>query len=220
MPQMQLVLDFLKQLKQNNHREWFNEHKADYEAAKLNFETFIEDVIMNFSPVEDLMGLEPKECTFRIYKDVRFSRDKSPYKVNFACVFGRGGRKHAHFPYYLHVQPGGESFIAGGVYMPEAPQLKRIRQAIDDDPRPLKSVLADKRFTKVFGEMGGEKLKTTPKGYPADHPDLALLQHKQFIASHNYTDAEVASPKFVKLFIDHCAAMKPFLTYWRTTIAR
>ncbi len=214
MPQLKIVLDFLAQLRQNNDREWFAEHKADYETAKLNFEAFVEDVIMNFSPVEDLLGLSPKDCTFRIYKDVRFSRDKSPYKTNFACVFGRGGRKKAHFPYYLHIQPG-ESFTGGGVYMPDAAQIKRIRQTIDEDPRALKAILAEKRFKKAFGEMDGEKLKTAPKGYPVDHPDLALLQHKQFLASHSFTDAEVAAPKFMKQFIDHCATLKPFLEYWR-----
>ena len=214
MPQMQLVLDFLSKLRQNNNREWFNEHKTDYDAAKLHFETFIEDVIMNFAPVEDLFGLEPKDCTFRIYKDVRFSKDKSPYKINFACVFGRGGRKHAHFPFYLHIQPG-DSFMGGGVYMPEPAQIKLIRQTIDEDPRALKGILADKRFKKTFGEMSGEKLKTTPKGYAVDHPDLALLQHKQFLITRNFTDAEVASPKFVKQFIDTCAAGKPFMDYWR-----
>ncbi len=217
MPQMQVVLDFLSQLRDNNNREWFAEHKTDYEAAKLHFETFIEDVIMNFAPVEDLLGLSPNDCTFRIYKDVRFSKDKSPYKINFACVFGRGGRKHAHFPYFLHIQPG-HSFMGGGVYMPDPTQLKRIRQTIDEDPRALKTILTDKRFQKAFGDMGGEKLKTAPKGYPADHPDLMLLQHKQFLASRNFTDAEVSSPKFVKQFIGQCIALKSFLEYWRHLI--
>jgi uncharacterized protein (TIGR02453 family) len=212
MPQLQVTFNFLRQLAQNNNKAWFDAHRADYAAAKLQFEALLEDLIMNFGPVEDLLGMSPKDFTFRINRDVRFSNDKSPYKTNMAASLGRGGKKSRHLSYYLHVQPG-ESFIGGGIYMPEGDQLKVIRKQIDEDPREFKKIIANKDFVKYFGGLSGDKLKTAPKGYAPDHPEIELLRHKQFLAVHPLKESDVTSTKFVPHMVSVCKAMKPFNEY-------
>jgi uncharacterized protein (TIGR02453 family) len=213
MPQLHLVLDFLRQLKVHNDKTWFEAHRADYELARTHFEAFVEDVIMNFSPIEDVRGLSPKDCTFRIYRDVRFSNDKSPYKTNMAAVVGRGGRKSTRLPYYIHIDPEG-SFLGGGVYMPTPEQLKRIRHQIDDDARELKKITGNKDFVKQFGGLTGERVKTAPKGYAADHPDIDLLRYKQFLAAHNLSEDDVLSPRLVSHVITVFKTLKPFNEYF------
>jgi uncharacterized protein (TIGR02453 family) len=212
MPHLQVTFNFLRQLAQNNNKAWFDAHRADYAAAKLQFEALLEDLIMNFGPVEDLLGMSPKDFTFRINRDVRFSNDKSPYKTNMAASLGRGGKKSHRLSYYLHLQPG-ESFIGGGIYMPEGDQLKLIRKQIDEDPRELKKIITNKDFVKYFGGLNGEKLKTAPKGYPPDHAEIALLKHKQFLAIHRLKESDVTSAKFVPHMVSVCRAMKPFNEY-------
>ena len=212
MPQLQVTFNFLRQLAQNNNKAWFDAHRADYAAAKLQFEALLEDLVMNFGPVEDLLGMLPKDMTFRINRDVRFSNDKSPYKTNMAAALGRGGKKSRRISYYLHVQPG-ESFIGGGIYMPEGDQLKLIRKQIDEDPREFKKIIGNKDFVKYFGGLSGDQLKAAPKGYPPDHPEIELLKHKQFLALHRLKESDVTSAKFVLHMVSVCKAMKPFNEY-------
>ena len=212
MPQLKITLGFLRQLAQNNNRDWFTAHRADYDAAKLQFEALLEDFIMSFSPVENLMGMSPKDFMFRINRDVRFSSDKSPYKISMSASLGQGGKKSRRLSYYLQIQPD-DCFMGGGLYMPEGEQLKLIRKQIDEDPRALKKIIADKDFVKYFGGLSGDKLKTAPKGYAPDHPEIELLKHKQFLAIRNVKESDVTSPKFVQNTISAFKAMKPFNEY-------
>ena len=164
------VLDFLSELEQHNRRDWFEQNRPAYEAARQRFETFVDEVIDRLRTFEDLGPLSARDCTMRIFRDVRFSKDKSPYRTNMAASIARGGRHSTRIPYYLHVQPHDQSMAASGLYMPTPEQLARFRERIDEDPAPFKAILTDERFRQYFGEIGGERLKRAPAGYPRRPP--------------------------------------------------
>lgn len=219
MPQsLQVTLDFLQDLRFNNSRTWFEENRARYEQARRSVESLIEDIIRKFAPVEDLGKLTPKECMFRINRDVRFSKDKSPYKTAMGIVIGKGGRKSTERSYYLHIEPNDSAFIAAGVYDPSPEQLKAIRQAIAEKPQPLQKIIKAPDFIGFFGALQGEKLKTAPKGFAADHPAIELLKHKQFIATHPLTDADLLKDDFATYFVQVCTALKPLESYFQSII--
>lgn len=210
---LQFTLDFLQDLRFNNNKSWFDENRKRYEQARATFETFIGDIIQHFKPVEDLGNTTVKECLYRINRDIRFSKDKTPYNAHMAALIGKGGRKGEGRGYYVHIEPGA-SMIAGGFYMPTPEQLKQIRQAIAAKPTKLRAVLDGPAFKKYYGEMEGEKLKTTPKGYTADHPALDLLQYKQFLASHPLDDTDLLADDAITQVVNLCAALKPFVGYF------
>jgi uncharacterized protein (TIGR02453 family) len=219
MPQdLQKTLDFLRDLRDNNERPWFEANRKRYQEARAAFETLIEDVLLAFSDVEDLDDTSVKDCVYRINRDVRFSKDKSPYKVNMGAIIGRGGRKGNAPSYYLQIQPC-ECFIAGGVYMPDMAQLGRIRDFIAEDARELRGILADAEFQKYY-TFSGDQLKTAPKGYPADHPDIDLLRYKQFLASHMLSEADVLSDDLVPHIVAACKALKPFVHYFHDVLTQ
>lgn len=211
MPQMlQFTLDFLEDLRFNNNKTWFDENRQRYDQARAHFETLVGDIIQQFAPVDDLGKTTAKDCIFRINRDVRFSKDKTPYKSNMGALIGNGGRKTTGRSYYLNLEPGG-SFIAGGVYAAMPDQLKKIRQVIaDDNGKKLTAIINHKDFKKYFGTMQGEALKTAPKGYLADHPAIELLKHKQFLAMHQLNDPDVLQDDFATHFINVSKALKPF----------
>jgi len=215
MPQnLQLTLDYLEDLRFNNNKTWFDENRKRYDQARANFEELVADVLQHFAPVEDLGKTTIKECTFRINRDVRFSKDKTPYKSHLAALIGKGGRKTNGRSYYLHIEPGG-SIIAGGVYAPMPEHTKAIRAAIDaDHGKKLTAIINRADFKKYFGAMQGETLKTTPKGYVADHPAIDLLKQKQFMAIHKLDDADVLQEDFAAHVIAVCQALKPFERYF------
>jgi len=215
---LQPVFRFLTQLRQHNDRAWFEQHRAEYEGAKARFEDLVDQIIAGLSPVDDLAGLQAKDTTMRIFRDVRFSKDKSPYRTSMAANLAPGGRKSQKYGYHLSLAPG-ESIIAGGLYMPEPAQLNRLRDALAADARPLKAVVQDKAFKKYFGALEGETLKTAPQGYDKSHPDIELLRHKQFLAVHHMPDEVVLGPKFVAHVLKVCAAMRPFNDYLNTTLS-
>jgi uncharacterized protein (TIGR02453 family) len=204
---------FLAELRKHNNREWFEKHRDDYEDAQGRFEALVNQIIAGLSPVDDLAGLQAKDCVMRIFRDVRFSKDKSPYKTNMAANISPGGRKSHKLGYHLSLAPGGESIIAGGIYMPEPAQLNRLRDAIARDAAPLKALAQDKNFKKYFGQLEGEKVKTFPQGYDRDHPDIELLKFKQFLAIHRLPDEVVLGTRFAAHAIKVCAAMRPFNEY-------
>lgn len=210
------ILKFLSALAKHNDRVWFEKNKDQYLQAKENFEIFISDFLtelIKFNPA--LAGLNPKKLPFRIYRDVRFSKDKRPYKTNMGAGISPGGKMMQEPGYYIHIEPG-KSFIAGGMYMPEPGNLSKIRQEIDYNGDALEKVLKSKTFCKWYdGFDDFDKLKTMPKGYPKDHPRLNWLQHRSFIVSHNFTDKEVKDKKFMKQAIDACKAMKPLNDFLR-----
>lgn len=211
---------FLKELKTNNNREWFNEHKGQYEAAKLDFEQFVDKLIDGISTFDaGVRGLEAKKCVFRIYRDVRFSHDKSPYKTNLGASINPGGKKSIKAGYYFHIEPGA-SFIGGGIYMPPSPQLNSVRLAIYNNCKEFKKIITKKSFVDTFGELWGEKLKTAPRDFPKDFPDMELLRYKSYIVGKDHIkDKEMQSPELLKSTIKACKEMYPFLNFLNKAIA-
>ena len=211
------TLSFLGDLKNNNERDWFKSNQKSYTEAKLNFELFIQQVIekvIEFDPI--LKGLEAKNCIFRINRDIRFSNDKSPYKTNFGAFIVRGGRKNGDkfAGYYLHIEPG-KSFIAGGAYMPPSPWLSAIREKIDHDPGRFLKIIQNKDFIKTYGQLDGDKLKTPPRGYSSDNPNIEFLKFKSYLVLKEVPDKVVLASDYFDIVIDALKVMKPlndFLT--------
>jgi uncharacterized protein (TIGR02453 family) len=209
----QSTLNFLSELKDNNHKEWFTTNKPRFETAKKEFEEFVGALIAKIAQFDPAVGhFTAKECVFRIYRDVRFSADKSPYKTHFGAHITGAAKKsdiHTRAGYYLHLEPGA-TMLAGGAYLPESKWLKAIRQEIAYNTDTFKAILEHQDFKRYFGEMEGEKLKKAPADYPADHPCIEWLKHKSFLASHYPKDEQVLSDAF----LDHCAqafkALAPF----------
>src|SRR5262249_37043825 len=160
--------------------------------AKDSFDAFLEKLLAGLVPLDSgLANLNPKKLAFRIYRDIRFSKDKSPYKINMGAGFSSGGKMIQEPGYYIHIQPGNKSFLAGGLYMPDAGNLAKIRQEIDYNSTRILKILNDKKFKKLFPKLDDfDKLKTMPKGYAKDHPQIELLKHKSFLVSHSFTDKE------------------------------
>ena len=213
---MESTFKFLKQLAKNNSKEWFDVNRKTYEACKAEFETVVKSIIDKSSAFDKgLAGLEAKKCLFRINRDIRFSKDKSPYKLNMGASMNPGGKKDMGAGYYLHVEPG-KSFLAGGCYMPPPEVLAAIRQEIDYNGKDFKKILAAKDFKTYFKDLSEEeKLKTAPKGYPKDHPDLSLLQHKHFIVVHNIKDEQIMDKNFPAYAAKVFKAMYPLNVFLR-----
>ena len=203
---------FLADLKRNNDRGWFQDNKPRFEAARADIESFVGALlprIERFDP--NVAGLDPKKCVFRIYRDTRFSKDKTPYKTNFGAHMLMGGSRNVHrrAGYYIQIEPG-NCFLAGGAHQPPAAWINAIRRRIDADAAPLKKVLKRKSFRDAFGGITGERLKTAPKGYPKDHPEIELLRYKSFLAVHNMTDETVFEKDLLKYAVKTFKTMKPF----------
>lgn len=202
---------FLKDLTKNNNKEWFTENKKRYDVAKADFEQFVTALIQQVAKFDPAIGnLDAKKCIFRIYRDTRFSKDKTPYKINMGANFSASPSKiHDHAGYYIHIEPG-KSFLAGGAYEPQTLWINKIRQEIDYNTKDFKKIINAASFTKNFGEIKGDKLKTVPKGFPKDHPELSLLQYKSFLLVHDCDDKMVTSDGFMKHLTDVYKSMKPF----------
>lgn len=204
------VFDFLKKLKNNNNREWFHANKEKFVNAQTSFEEIVQDTINNISAFDDkLEGTAAKDCIYRIYRDIRFSNDKTPYKLHLGGVMAPGGKKSKNAFYYLRLQPGNQSFIAGGMYMPEGEALKKIRQEIDYNADAMRKILSSKKFVDYFGEMEGDQLKKAPKGYDPADPNIDLLKYKSFLMVHNFQDKEVLDSKFSITCLKMFKEMKP-----------
>lgn len=200
---IQNILSFLNELDNNNYRDWFRANKDRYTTLKEEFEQFIDGLIAEISGFDKrISGLQAKACTFRIYRDVRFSKNKLPYKDHFGAYMAAGGRKSVYAGYYLHVSPHG-SFVAGGVYQPPTPVLKAIRTDIFHNPETIKQLLADKEFSRYFTEIFGEKLKTAPRGFPKDFADVELLRYKSYAVSKDLYDKDLKD----KMLTDNLLAM-------------
>jgi uncharacterized protein (TIGR02453 family) len=208
------TLDFLKSLKKNNNKDWFDKNKNRYLTAKDNVAELIDALLNDLCKMEKgLAGLASKDCMFRIYRDVRFSKDKIPYKVNMGASINVGGKKAMNAGYYLHIEPG-ESFLAGGIWMPPADLLKKIRQEIDYNGKNLKKILASPAFKKYYGGLDqAYALKTTPKGYDKTHPDIDILKLNSYIVWHQYTDKEVMNKNFKNELLKGAKVMKPFIDF-------
>ena len=206
------TFQFLKDIKANNNREWFTENKPRYEIAKANFEGFIDDLIKSISKFDPSIAHNTgKGCVFRIYRDVRFSKDKSPYKVNMGAHITSALKKsdiHSRSGYYIHIGPG-ECMLAGGAYLPKGDWIKGIRQEIDYNGDKLQSLLDETQFKTTFGELVGESLKRPPKGFEAEHKHIDLLKRKSFLAQHDLKDSEVTKPDFVRQAAEVFKTLKP-----------
>jgi len=215
------ILKFLKDIAKHNDRDWFEKNKSVYLEAKNGFDEFLTALLPELAKFdESIATLNPKKLAFRIYRDVRFSKDKKPYKINMGAGISPNGKLIQEPGYYVHIQPGHKSFMAGGIYMPDAQNLAKIRQEIDYNAKDFLKILADKKFKKLFPKLDDfDKLKTAPKGYPKDHPHLDILKNKSYIVSHPFTDVEVKDKKFIKAVADSCKTLKPLNDFLKAAIA-
>jgi len=206
------TLEFLKKLKANNKKEWFNDNRKLYEAALADFSAFVDELIGKLVKTNpDLKGLQAKDCLFRIFRDVRFSKDKSPYKANFGAVMVKGGRKNmCGAGMYVHIEPGGKSMLAGGMHLPPSKELQAIRDAIARDSPAFKKIINAAQFKKQFGGLWGEKLKSAPRGFPRDHPDIELLKFKSYTVARFIPDPEVLAPGFLGAALTAHKTLGPF----------
>lgn len=206
------TLSFLADLKAHNRRDWFADNKPRYEAARADFEAFVAQLIGAVAAFDrEIAPLEARDCVLRIYRDTRFSKDKTPYKTSLSAHLLAGGRKqmHGRAGYYIQISPG-DCFLAGGAYLPPGEWIGRIRAAIDTDPGALKKIVGAKDFKKYFGNISGAQLKTAPRGYPKDHPEIGLLRHKSLLAVHKVPDREAMATNFLGHAGRVFAAMQPF----------
>jgi uncharacterized protein (TIGR02453 family) len=219
--ELQLTLDILREMRANNNKTWFEANRKRYDQARAAYEKLIAELIAGFQDrqIEDLSGVTVKDCVFRIYRDVRFSKDKSPFNTHMGGVIAQGGRKPQGRSYYIHVEPDGGSFMAGGLYDPTRPQLDYLRQHIAENADSLRAIITAPDFIKYFGGLDGETLKTAPQGYAKDHPAIDLLRYKQFLASHKISDADLVSDDLVPRLLDVAQALRPFLTYFNELLA-
>lgn len=211
------TLKFLSSLSKNNNKVWFDAHRADYMEARKDFENFVDDLIKKTAEFDsDIKDLQLKDCIFRLNRDIRFSKDKTPYKKNFAASLDRGGKKSIYAGYYFHLEPGDKSFVAGGIWMPMAAELKKIRQEIDYSFDEFTSIVEDKNFKKQFTELentSGVKLNNLPRGYEKENPAAEYLKLKSFIAIKYLTDKEVTDKKLTATTIKAFKMLMPLIKF-------
>lgn len=202
------TLQFLLDLKKNNNREWFNEHKLEFKAVQSQAKDFYHAIKDNLNKQDEIENFK----LFRIYRDVRFSKDKTPYQPHFAGSFSRTG-KELRGGYYLRIRPG-ESFLAGGFWAPNKEDLFRIRKEFEFDASEIRKIISEKKFVSVFGDvLEGEELKTAPRGFDKEHPNLDLIRKKGYIAVRKFTDKEVLDNNFLSVVEDSFLTLRPFFNY-------
>jgi uncharacterized protein (TIGR02453 family) len=210
------TIKFLKDLKKNNNREWFDANRPVYDKAKADFDGFVEKLITALIKTDPrLAGLQVKDCIFRIYRDVRFSKNKDPYKTNFAASVNIGGKKSPNGGFYIHIEPEGGwgSFIGGGYWMPEAPTLKKLRQEVEFNHEEFFKILKDKNFKKHFKELEVHKLSRVPKGMDPEHPAAEYLKYTSFLVTEELSTSDIKSPDLIKKCVAAYKAMLPFLDF-------
>jgi uncharacterized protein (TIGR02453 family) len=214
------TLKFLKDLQKNNSKPWFDEHRKQYDNAKADLLVLVAELIKAIAVFDKPIGsLEPKNCIFRINRDVRFSKNKAPYKNNMAIYFNKDGKKGIGAGYYLHIEPG-KSFAAGGIWVPEAAVLAGIRQEIDYNLKDWKKITEHKNFKLHFpnGLSKEDLLVRPPKGYYEDNPAIEFLKLKSFIVSKPFTEAEIQRKTFVEDVAKTFLAMKPMIDFLNTAL--
>jgi len=204
-------LEFLKSLRQNNNRDWFNARKDEFLEEQAAIENFAVQLLAELNAHDLIETQSGKKSLHRIYRDTRFSKEKIPYKTNWSGSFSRA-TKQLRGGYYFHIEPG-NSFVAGGFQAPNAEDLKRIRDDISFDSAPLRKILKSKSFVETFGNLQGEQVKTTPKGYDKESEAIDLLRYKQFLLIKKFTDEDVLSPTFLKGANQAFKNMRPFFNY-------
>ncbi|WP_298286385.1 DUF2461 domain-containing protein [uncultured Lutibacter sp.] len=201
------TLEFLSKLKENNNRDWFNEYKPKFQIEQNKVKQFYNSIMEQLKTHDDIEQLK----MYRVYRDVRFSKDKTPYKPHFAGSFSRATKK-LRGGYYLRIRPG-ESFLAGGFWQPNKEDLLRIRKEFEMDSQEIREIMNDKNFRNFFGKLQGDSLKTAPRGFDKSHPDLDLIRMKQFIVVRNFSDEEVLASNFLEEIDQSYKAMRPYFNY-------
>jgi uncharacterized protein (TIGR02453 family) len=204
---MKLKLEFLKEIQHNNNKEWFDENKPKYDVLNKEFKAFVKEVEKGLAKYDQI----EEGKVFRIYRDVRFSSDKTPYKLNMSGYFQRASPR-LRGGYYIHFQPG-ESFVGGGFWNPENHDLKRIRDEFAFDHKSIEPIVSDTIFQQYFGKIDGDSLKTAPRGFDKEHIAIDLIKMKSYVVKRPFTDAEVQSESFVDETVKTFIAMMPFFNY-------
>jgi uncharacterized protein (TIGR02453 family) len=211
---------FLSLLKENNYKEWFHENKPLYDEAKKEFEDFVNTMIHEVSLFDkDIAHLEPKDCVFRIFRDIRFSNDKTPYKTNFGAFLAKGGGRKSEFGgYYFHLEPG-TCMLGGGIWMPQPDVLKAIRQEIYDNVDEFLKILTEKEFKKHIGELDRDyMLKTAPKDFPKDWPHIDLLKYKCYTVSKALPDEMLSRPGLINELRTVFKSVMPVMKFFNRAI--
>lgn len=210
------TLKFLKDLKKNNNKPWFEAHRKVYEAAKSDFGNFIQSVIDKHAKSDPtIKSIQAKDCMFRINRDVRFSKDKSPYKTNIGAYISRGGKKSMYGGYYFHCEPG-QCFVGGGLWMPMPPELNKVRQEIDYNFNDFKKIINSKKFRSVYKDLSHDPeyvLSRVPKGYEADNPAAGYLKMKSFVSMTSLKDSDLTSKDLVKKTTAAFEALQPLIEF-------
>jgi uncharacterized protein (TIGR02453 family) len=210
------TLKFLKDLKKNNNKPWFEAHRKEYEAGKSDFAAFIQTVIDKHSKNDTtIKSIVAKDCMFRINRDVRFSKDKSPYKTNMGAYINRGGKKSVFAGYYFHCEPG-QSFVGGGLWMPMPPELSKVRQEIDYNLDTFKKIVTSKKFKAVYKDLSHESeyvLSRVPKGYEPTNPAAEYLKMKSYVSMTSLKDSDLTSKELVKKTTTAFEALQPLIDF-------
>lgn len=213
-----VIFQFLKNLAANNNREWFNEHRDEYEKARTEFENFLSVVITRISLFDEtIRGVQPKDCTYRIYRDTRFSSDKTPYKNHFGGYINAKGKKSNHCGYYIHIQPE-SCMLAGGSLCLPPHILKALRQSIYDNIDEYRSIVEDPEFKRFFPVIGEDWLKTAPKGFPKDFKYIDYLKPREFVCSYNVPDNFFLAPEVLDKTEETFRQFKRFADFINYTI--
>lgn len=211
------TLKFLKDLRKNNTKEWFDKNRKAYEAAKEDFASLVNKVIADFGKKDPgISTLTSKDCLFRINRDVRFSKNKAPYKTNMGASIVHGGKKSDLAGYYFHLEPGGNSFVGGGKYMTDPDILKKIRQEIDYSWDEFSKIIKNKKFANYYGDLEkgeGMSLSREPKGYEKDNPAIDYIKLKSWVAIAPVTDADLTDKNLAKKIIAAFETLQPLVMF-------
>ncbi|TDO26612.1 DUF2461 domain-containing protein [Sediminibacterium goheungense] len=216
------TLKFLRDLKKNNHKTWFDSNRKAFEAAKADYATLVNEVIKGLGKKDPFIApLTAKECVFRINRDVRFSKNKDPYKTNMGMYLSRDGKKSLFSGYYFHLEPGGKSFAAGGLWMPEADVIKKVRQEIDYNWNEFSKIIQNKKFVSVYTTLQREEgmvLSREPKGYEKDNPAIEYIKLKSWVATTTFTDAQLTSNTLAKDIVAAFETLQPLILFLNRAI--
>ena len=221
---MKTSLSFLRELIANNHKEWFDANRDYYREAQNEFNRFIDRLIPEIRLFDPTIGpITVKDCVYRIYRDVRFTNDKTPYKNHFGAYIAQGGRKSQLGGYYFHIEPADAGYLnhsmwAGGIYCPDAPTLKAIRTDIYENPDEYKSIIQNSEFTGTFKWFDGNMLTTAPKGFPKDFPDIELMKRKDYTYYRNIYEQTLLSDRLLEESIRVFRLMLPFNRFMNRAI--
>lgn len=203
-------LEFLKKLAKNNHKDWMDENRKEYQSSEKSLKQLYATIENGLNKTDEIAKVK----VFRINRDIRFSKDKTPYNVHRSASFNRAGAKRRG-SYYLRIEPGNKSMLGGGFFGPEPADLLRIRKEFEMDASEIRAILSASKFRKVFGDEfnAWNPVKTAPKGFSKEDPNIDLIRLKNFAVTHNFTDQEVLAPNFAEVVIAHFELLRPFFNY-------